>query len=62
MVPSPNVTRPDTAFPVRATAPYNAGHSGCRSALLRTSSSASSAADTVPATIMVVRTPATAMT
>ena len=60
-VPRPNVTRPETALQVIAAAPYNAGHRGRSMALLRTSTSASSAAESEPATIMVVRTPASAM-
>ena len=43
--PSPNVTRPETALPVIATAPYSAGHRGRSMDLLRTRTSASSAAD-----------------
>src|SRR5262245_7553556 len=60
--PSPNVVRPDTAFPVSATAPYSATGNGCLRRLVRTSSSASSAAETVPARTVVVRTPRAAMT
>ncbi len=44
-----------------ATAPYTAGTRGWRSDLLRTSSRASSPAETVPATTIVVRTPSVAM-
>ncbi len=56
------MTRPETALPVNASAPNRAGSHGRARARLRTSRSASSPAETVPAMIIVVRTPRVAMT
>ncbi|WP_217249554.1 hypothetical protein [Streptomyces sp. AC602_WCS936] len=62
MVPSPNDARPETALQVRPKAPYNAGHSGRCTAWLRTSNRARRAAETVPDTAKVVRTPSRLVT
>ncbi len=58
-VPRPNVTRPDTALPSSPNRPISAAGSGWRTARLRTRTSVSSPAESVPASIIVVRTPST---
>ncbi|GHG76094.1 hypothetical protein GCM10018980_73810 [Streptomyces capoamus] len=59
IVPSPKVTRPEIALARNAATPPSEAHSGLRTARLRIRTSVSSAADTVPAIIIVVRTPRT---
>ncbi len=56
-MPSPKVTRPETALPVSAIAPTTAGSIGRVTNRLRSSSSASRPAVSVPATTIVGRTP-----
>src|SRR4051812_20698210 len=58
-VPRPKVTRPDTALQISARTPASAAHSGFRTDRLRMRTMVSRPADTVPAIIMVVRTPRT---
>ncbi|MGC0376673.1 hypothetical protein RKD28_004189 [Streptomyces sp. SAI-229] len=59
MVPSPYVTRPEAALHSSANTPASAAHRGLRTDRLRISTRVSSPADTVPAIIIVVRTPRT---
>lgn len=56
-MPRPNVTRPDSALQRNAKTPAIEQASGLRTARTRTRISAVSAADSVPATIIVLRTP-----
>ncbi|CAM5560190.1 hypothetical protein SGRIM128S_01809 [Streptomyces griseomycini] len=58
-MPSPNVTRPEAALHSSANTPASAAHSGLRTTRPRMRTSVSSPADTVPAIIIVVRTPRT---
>jgi hypothetical protein len=59
--PMPKVARPEPALNASATAPHTAGTSGCLTARLRARISASRPAESVPAIIIVVRTPSWAM-
>ncbi len=59
IMPSPNVTRPDTALASSPNRPASEAHSGLRTTRLRIRIIVSSPADTVPAIIIVVRTPNT---
>lgn len=56
-MPSPNVTRPDSALHRNAKTPASEQASGLRTAGTRTRISAVSAEETVPTIIIVVRTP-----
>lgn len=57
IMPRPKVTRPDRALHRKAKTPASEQASGLRTARTRTRISAVSAAETVPATIIVERTP-----
>ncbi len=59
IMPSPNVTRPDSALHRNAKTPASAQASGLRTAGTRTRISAVSPEETVPTIIIVVRTPST---
>ncbi len=59
IVPSPKVTRPEIALHRKAKTPASEAHSGFLTARLRISTVVSRPAETVPAIIIVVRTPRT---
>ena len=61
IVPSPKVTRPDIALHRNAKRAANEQASGLRTAFTRTRISAVRPAETVPAIIIVVRTPSSAI-
>lgn len=60
-MPRPKVTRPEIALHRSANTPAATGATGFRTALLRISTSMSRPAEAVPAIIIVVRTPSTAI-